>query len=376
MTQDKDANKNEDINDIDESTDESTDKTVDESTDESTDETVDESTGKSKEKSRRDSLFENGLSGEEGLGGSMTFLEHLGELRERLIRALVSFAVCVVICFTFSDTILNILVKPLPTDKKAQAEEIAHFWNLSFWNPSSTASPGSATDTIHSATGNIIAAATPVDQDNEKLAASTEIEPKRRMNVQLSALSPFEGVLAYVKISLIAGIFLAFPFLFYEAWMFIAPGLYKREKKIVFPLIISAWFCFILGGCFCYFIIYSFILQFLVLFTPESVQTIWSLSSYISTTTRFMLAFGLIFEEPVVFTLLAKIGIVTASGLSKFRPYAIVIMFSLSALITPPDPISQITCALPMYMLYEISILIVRVIERGRKTESGEAYSG
>ncbi|MGC9327068.1 MAG: twin-arginine translocase subunit TatC, partial [Candidatus Hinthialibacter sp.] len=134
-------------------------------------------------------------------------------------------------------------------------------------------------------------------------------------------------------------------------------------------------FCFILGGCFCYFIIYSFILEFLELFTPAAVETQWTLSNYIAITTRFMLAFGIIFEEPVVITLLAKIGIVTAAGLGKFRPYAIVIMFSLSALITPPDPFSQSACALPLYILYEISIVIVRIIER-RKEESGESYAG
>ncbi|MBN2328079.1 MAG: twin-arginine translocase subunit TatC [Candidatus Omnitrophica bacterium] len=272
------------------------------------------------------------------LGGSMTFLEHLAELRERLIKALVAFAVCTVVCFMFSDPILKVMMKPLPEKKRAIAEETIQKWNEDH--------PGEEYQYVE-------------DPETQKLIA----------------IHPFEGIMAYVKISVIAGIFIAFPIIFYQAWMFIAPGLYKKEKRVVLPMVFSAWFCFILGGCFCYFIIYSFILQFLELFTPAAVETQWTLSNYIAITTRFMLAFGIIFEEPVVITLLAKIGIVTAAGLGKFRPYAIVIMFSLSALITPPDPFSQMACALPLYLLYELSILIVRMIERG-KEESGESYAG
>jgi sec-independent protein translocase protein TatC len=136
----------------------------------------------------------------------------------------------------------------------------------------------------------------------------------------------------------------------------------------VLPLVVYAWICFILGGLFCFFVIYPFILVYMAeVFTPKVAEIQWSLSNYVSFTTNLLLAFGVVFEQPVLFALLAKIGIVTASGLSKFRSYAVVIIFTVAALITPPDPFSQTTCAIPMWGLYEISILVVRMIEKGEK---------
>ncbi|MGC9328469.1 MAG: twin-arginine translocase subunit TatC, partial [Candidatus Hinthialibacter sp.] len=135
---------------------------------------------------------------DEELGGSMTFLEHLTELRERLIKALVAFAVCTVVCFMFSDPILKVMMKPLPEKKRAIAEETVQKWNEEH--------PGEENQYVE-------------DPETQKLIA----------------IHPFEGIMAYVKISVIAGIFLAFPFIFYQAWMFIAPGLYKREKRVVLP---------------------------------------------------------------------------------------------------------------------------------------------
>ncbi len=311
---------------------------------------------------------------EEELGGSMTFLEHLEELRERLIRALIAFAVASVICFMFSEQLLNLLIWPLPGYLK---EDVAEYQQKTAQVEKSTTENaiGNGSGIVQSPTNAIadtVGSVTPEDS-----ASSEEKATSGGRRGSLTVLSVFEGIMVYVKISIIGGIFLAFPFIFYEAWMFIAPGLYKREKKVVLPLVVYAWICFILGGLFCFFVIYPFILVYMAeVFTPKVAEIQWSLSNYVSFTTNLLLAFGVVFEQPVLFALLAKIGIVTASGLSKFRSYAVVIIFTVAALITPPDPFSQTTCAIPMWGLYEISILVVRMIEKGRKEESGEYYAG
>lgn len=298
------------------------------------------------------------------LGGSMTFLEHLTELRERLIKALAALAVGTVICFIFSDYLIAALLNPIPENYLTESA-IAELKNPKQPAPEPTPSTGgpvrSATD-VQSSTAAIQAA-------EDEQVTSSPIRPSQ-VAPRVIATSPVEGVIAKLKVSVIAGIFLSFPVLFYQAWMFIAPGLYKRERRLVLPLVFWTWFCFITGGLFAYFIIYRFALAFLFLITPPGVENLWKLSEYLSLTTRFLLAFGIVFEEPVVITLLAKIGIVTADSLIKFRPYSIVIMFSVAAIITPPDPISQLTCAIPLVLLYELSILIVKGIERRRQAEA------
>ncbi len=242
---------------------------------------------------------------EEELGGSMSFLEHLTELRERLIYSLIAIVVGFLIMLNFTGPMLFFLEARLP------------------------------------------------DQ------------------VQLQELTPAETLLTMIKIAIYAGLFIAFPFLFYQVWMFVAPGLYKREKKIVLPLIGGAWICFILGGAFCYWLVFEFALDFLSEFAPDFIIQQWTLSQFVSFTVRFILAFGLIFQEPVIILFLAHLGIVNTKMLIKFFPYALIIMFAISAFITPPDPISQLMCAFPLMFLYGISILIVRMTEK-KKMEQDE----
>jgi len=240
---------------------------------------------------------------EEELGGAMTFLEHLGELRERLIRTLIALGVGFVICFTFSESLLKMFYFCIPK------------------------------------------------------------------GVTLQATSPVESIITELKISLVGGIFVAFPIIFYQAWMFVAPGLYKKEKKIVFPLIIAAWFCFVFGGIFCYYITFRYTLQFLESITPAFITSDWKISEFVSFSLNFILAFGVVFEEPVLILLLARIGLVTQKMLWQFFPYALVIMFTVAAVITPPDPISQIVCAVPLVVLYVLSVFIVRGIEKKSEVE-------
>lgn len=338
---------------------------------------VDETKNKALIKSEKKTEYDE----DEELGGAMTFLEHLGELRERLIRAIVAFSLATIICFIFSDHLLKIMMWPLPTDLKMtyndRLEEWKQKWNKKESPNSIAAQPNGEPPppAVLSAT-EIISNPTAVAEVLAKIQ-SLEEKPVPDQRGSLSVLGVFEGILVYVKLSVIAGIFLAFPFIFYEVWMFIAPGLYKREKKIALPLVLAAWICFVFGGLFCYFGTWGFILTYMATaFTPESVQINWALSYYVSTTTNFLLAFGVIFEEPVVFALLALIGVVSSEWLKKFRAYAIVVIFIVAAVITPPDPFSQTICAIPLCILYEISIVVVRIIERGRAERRGEDYTG
>lgn len=237
------------------------------------------------------------------LGGAMSFLEHLKELRERLIKAVVAMVVATVICFIFSEPLLNILLDAIPPDVEKQFE------------------------------------------------------------------GPIAGLMARLKVSLLGGFFFAFPFIFWQAWLFIAPGLYKREKKFLLPLCLSTWACFLLGATFAYFVVFRFALGFLSTFGAEGVTQQWLVGNYLNFMIRFLLAFGLVFEEPVVILMLAKIGIVNSEMLTNFRSYAYVLAFVLAALITPPDYISQIACGLPLIILYEVSIWLVKMTERKKAEE-------
>jgi sec-independent protein translocase protein TatC len=153
--------------------------------------------------------------------------------------------------------------------------------------------------------------------------------------------------------------------------MFVAPGLYKRERRLALPLAISAWICFVAGGLFCYLVVFRFALDFFAGMAGNTVENLWSLSYYLNFMVRFLLAFGIVFEEPVVILMLAKVGIVNKETLTNFRPYAIISMFVLSAIITPPDPISQMMCAGPLLILYELSIILVGIVEK-REQAGGE----
>lgn len=284
------------------------------------------------------------------LGGQMTFLEHLAELRERLIRMLIVLIITVSICLSFADELFKILMMPVPgfvleNTKLEMKKELAGLNEL-----------------IIEQTGEE-AQITQARIDSLKAQLLDEMI-QNISTVRVMQTSPIEYIIIWLKVAFVAGIFLAFPYLFYEIWMFVSPGLYKREQKFLIPVIISSWFCFILGGLFCYFFVFKFTLQFLVDFAPAFLDQSWIITSYINMFLRMLIAFGIVFEEPVVIYLLAKMGFVTAKSLSHARPYAVVGMFVFAALITPPDVFSQISCAFPLIFFYEVSIVIARFIEK------------
>lgn len=301
-------------------------------------------------KDQPDLLPDEEQSEEKELGGQMTFLEHLAELRERLIRMLIAIIISVAICLSFADTLFYVLMLPVPgfvienTKRELQIELNA------------------LKETVTEQTGEE-AAQTQIrieaikDQQLENMFGTIQ-------SVRIMQTSPIEYIIIWLKVAFVAGLFLAFPYLFYEIWMFVSPGLYKRERKLLIPIIISSWLCFILGGLFCYFFIFKFTLAFLVDFAPGFLDQSWIVTNYINMFLRMLIAFGIVFEEPIVIYLLTKMGFVTSSSLRKIRPYAIVGMFAFSAMITPPDVFSQAGCALPLIIFYEISIFIATFIEK------------
>jgi len=166
-----------------------------------------------------------------------------------------------------------------------------------------------------------------------------------------------EAFFTYLKVALLAGIVIATPVIFYEFWMFISPGLYSKEKKFILPLVMLSLFFFSIGSSFGYFLVFPYGFKFFLGFSNESIQAMPSMKEYLGFASKMLLAFGFVFELPLVITFMARMGLVSVDFLKKNRKYAILIFFTGAALITPPDVITQIMMAIPLIILYEISIL-------------------
>lgn len=179
-----------------------------------------------------------------------------------------------------------------------------------------------------------------------------------------------EMFFAYIKVAFIAGILAAAPLIFYQLWMFIAPGLYQKEKKMAIPFVISSTILFVGGALFGYFVVFPFGFKFFIGFSNEYVKALPSVKQYFSFSMKLLFAFGIVFELPVIIFFLSKMGIVTPQFLSQKRKYAILLTFALAAILTPPDVITQCMMAGPLIVLYEIGILVSRVAQK--KKEGGE----
>ena len=171
-------------------------------------------------------------------------------------------------------------------------------------------------------------------------------------------------IMIRMKTALFMGMIITLPFVFYFLWSFIAPGLYRREKKIVLPFVIGATACFFIGASLAYFLIIPFMLKFLKNYLFTDVITMIDISNFIGIMLKFTIAFGVIFELPLISFVLAKIGIIKHTWMSKYRRYAIVFIFIAAAIFTPPDPFSQIMMAIPLLILYEVSIFVARIAGR------------
>ena len=181
-----------------------------------------------------------------------------------------------------------------------------------------------------------------------------------------------EAFFTYIKVAFFAALFLAFPFIAIQVWMFIAPGLYKNEKKAFAPFLIATPILFFMGGALVYYLIFPLAWSFFLSFESVGgagalpIQLEAKVDQYLSLVMRLIFAFGLCFELPVVMTLLGRVGMVTSKGMKEKRKYAIVLAFVAAAILTPPDVISQIGLALPTMVLYEISIISVKIVEKKR----------
>lgn len=178
-----------------------------------------------------------------------------------------------------------------------------------------------------------------------------------------------EAFFTYLKISLLAGIVLASPVIIYEVWAFIAPGLYEHERRWVIPIVFFSTIFFVLGVLFGYYVVFPVGFQYFLSFATDTIRPLPSMREYFSFVTRFLLAFGLVFELPIFIFFLAKLGIVDAKMLSAYRKYSILLIFIAAAILTPtPDAFSQLLMAGPMLVLYEVGVVVARVFGKRKAT--------
>jgi len=235
----------------------------------------------------------------------LPFTSHLEELRRRLIYAVVAIVLAAIIAFLFAKQLFYFLAQPL-----------------------------------------------------------VKILPANQPMI-FTALT--EAFFTYFKVALLAGFFLASPVVFYQLWKFIAPGLYEHEKKFVIPFVISATVFFILGGAFAYYIVFPFGFKFFLGFSTDYLKLLPKMNEYFSLSLKLIFAFGIVFEMPVITFFLAKMGVVNGEMLSSKRRYAIVLVFVVAALLTPPDVGTQLLMAGPLILLYEVSVWVARIF--GRKSQ-------
>lgn len=177
----------------------------------------------------------------------------------------------------------------------------------------------------------------------------------------LVAISVAEGFLTNLRVGALAGFFLASPVFFYQLWQFVAPGLYPNEKKMVLPFVLSASTLFLFGAGFGYFVVFPYVFGFFIESLGAEIPAMFSIQEFLSFSSRMLLIFGLIFQLPVISFFLSKMGIVSWQKMQETRKYAVVVIFIVGALLTPPDPVSQTLIAVPLILLYQVGIWVARL---------------
>ena len=196
----------------------------------------------------------------------------------------------------------------------------------------------------------------------DKLPAGTSL-------IATSVVAPF---MAPLKLALIGALFVAMPYVLYQVWGFVAPGLYRHERRFAMPLFLSSVVLFYAGVAFAYFVVFPLMFAFLTSTTPEGVQMMTDMSSYLDFVMLLFFAFGVAFEVPVAVVLLAATGLVKIESLKKHRGYVVLGIFVIAALLTPPDAVSQTFMAVPMYVLYELGILLAQYLVRQRAADKAQ----
>ncbi|AFL73876.1 twin-arginine translocase subunit TatC [Thiocystis violascens] len=246
-------------------------------------------------------------------GAEQPFISHLAELRDRLIRMLIAIGVVILLLFPFANDIYTYIAGPL----------IAQL-------------------------------------------------PEGNTMIATQVISPF---LTPFKLALVAAVFLAMPYLLYQLWAFVAPGLYQHEQRLAIPLLVSSILLFYLGMAFAYYVVFPLVFAFMAGTTPEGVAMMTDIAAYLDFVLALFFAFGLAFEIPVATILLVAVGAVTPETLVQKRPYVIVGAFIIGMLLTPPDVISQTMLALPMWLLFELGIIFSRLLlrQRGNRGEGADS---
>ena len=285
-------------------------------------------------------------------------LDHLIELRKRLIICLLALGVAFFICFAFATQIFNVLLHPFTVAAQLLAIREA--------------------EAAHTSSFDFLAVLTGAKSMFLALIGAVELPAPPGKVTGLIFTAPLEFFFTKIKLAGLGAVALSFPVLAWQIYAFVAPGLYKRERKAFLPFLLAAPTLFLIGAALVYYIILPFVLWFslsqqIVGDASISVELLPKVSDYLSLVTTLLLAFGLCFQLPVVLTLLGMAGIVSSKALSVGRRYAIVGVFVVAAVVTPPDPISQTMLAVPIILLYEVSIWCVRLIEIRRRREDEEA---
>jgi len=243
-----------------------------------------------------------------------SFVGHLTELRSRLVKSFIYLFIFFVICYFFAENIYGFLVEPY-------AEAVKD------------------------------------DEINRRLI--------------FTALQ--ETFITYLKVAFFAAMFISSPIILTQIWKFIAPGLYKNEKRALLPYLIATPTLFLLGGMLVYYLVMPLMIKFFLSFETSAqinslpIQLEPKVNEYLSLIMRLIFAFGISFQLPVLLTLLARVGFINSEYLKKRRKYVIIIIFIMAAILTPPDPITQIGLGIPLLILYELSILSVKIIEKKKK---------
>lgn len=197
-------------------------------------------------------------------------------------------------------------------------------------------------------------------------APLTKALPEGTKMVAIGVITPF---MVPLKVTAMVAFVLALPFILFQVWGFIAPGLYAHEKRLGIPLIVSSTFLFVSGMAFCYFFVFGQVFSFISSFAPKSITPAPDIEAYLSFVMTMFLAFGLAFEVPVALVMLVKLNVVTVEKLKEWRSYFIVGAFVVAAVVTPPDVVSQLALAIPMCLLYELGILASRLVSRPAPVE-------
>lgn len=239
---------------------------------------------------------------------AMPLMEHLRELRSRLIKGGLSVAVGIVVCFFFAPDIWAVLVAPM----------------------------------------------------NDALRAADA--------GTMAILAPLEGVVTYLKVAVVSGFFVSSPVIAWQIWAFVGPGLYAREKKVLAPLVAASTLLFMGGAAFGYFVIFRYAFVFFLSVTAGTAEAVMSMEAYLQTATRLLAAFGLSFQLPVVVFFLARIGLIDARDMIRGFKYSIVAIFTVAAIITPPDVLTQALMAAPLILLYGIGIIIAALVSTKKRS--------